>query len=243
MTEPIGPMLKIKDKATAFEVERLLQLAQMKIVSDRLDWSSIQPYIERIIANNLLYLVGRESGPVLQIENCGLLGDGLSVTTSPPSGSPGYCLTLTNTSTSGSSLINLDNAATTFWDILGTDYCWYVTSDGHATFPGISFGSAVGKTISSDSITIDTNISHVEVDTEGGASTDDLDYILGGSDDGQLLILRSTDDSRDISVTNAGNIVPASSPRVLDNVRDKLLLIRDSDSSRWCEIAFSSNGT
>jgi lipopolysaccharide export system protein LptA len=63
--------------------------------------------------------------------------------------------------------------------------------------PTTRFISAVGQ------LTITS--SHQKVDTAGGAASDDLDNIAGGTRDGQIVILRPANSSRDVTVRhNAG---------------------------------------
>lgn len=80
----------------------------------------------------------------------------------------------------------------------------------------------------------------VVVDTEGLASTDDLDTLVAGFI-GQQVTLRSVTNSRVITVKdNTGNIqLAGSADRVLDNTRDTVTLMFDGSS--WNEMAFASN--
>lgn len=95
-------------------------------------------------------------------------------------------------------------------------------------------------TISSGVITA-THTYH-RVETEGTAATDDLDTITAGKD-GQLLILRSSFLSRDPTLKHGtGNLALAGGADfTLANEEDKIMLIYDSDVSKWCEISRSTN--
>lgn len=76
------------------------------------------------------------------------------------------------------------------------------------------------------------------LDTEGAASTDDLDTISGGGD-GDVLILRTASSGRDVTVKNGtGNIV-LKSDFTLATASDKIMLIYDPSISggSWVELA------
>ena len=74
------------------------------------------------------------------------------------------------------------------------------------------------------------------MDTQGGAATDDLDTINGGSD-GDLLILSTLDNARDVVVKhNTGNILlSGAADRTLSNVNKRLVLLYDSTAAAWVE--------
>jgi hypothetical protein len=90
-------------------------------------------------------------------------------------------------------------------------------------------------TIASGAITV-TNSGHA-IETEGGAGTDDLDTINGGSD-GDILFLRAASSSRDVNVINGGNINVVSSPRTLTTTRGLIQLRYDGSLSEWIEVSF-----
>lgn len=95
-------------------------------------------------------------------------------------------------------------------------------------------------TIASGEITVAS--AYHRVDTEGAAATDDLVTINGGTTVGQILVLQSVNDARDVTVKNAtGNIFLAGTDFVLSNILDKLFLIF-STGNQWHEIARSNNG-
>lgn len=86
-------------------------------------------------------------------------------------------------------------------------------------------------TIASGSIT-PTGVFHT-VDTEAASATDDLDTISGGTD-GQRLILRTEDSSRDVVLTNSGNIVtPGAFPFTLSSTSLPASMIYDGELSKW----------
>ena len=67
--------------------------------------------------------------------------------------------------------------------------------------------SAVATEIASGEITVGcwTGVRAVAVDTEGAASTDTLDTINGGFE-GQIVVIHTVDDARDVTVASGGNI-------------------------------------
>jgi hypothetical protein len=78
------------------------------------------------------------------------------------------------------------------------------------------------------------------VDTEGDASSDDLDTINGGTE-GDILILRANNDGRTVVVKNfTGNILVAGSDCSLDSVYDVLVLT--FVGAVWVQICRANNG-
>lgn len=82
-------------------------------------------------------------------------------------------------------------------------------------------GSATALTIATGVVTLTNNSSSYVLDTEGAASTDDLDTISGGQD-GQVIWLNTANSSRDITITSGvGNIVnPTGLNITLSNTND-----------------------
>ena len=97
-------------------------------------------------------------------------------------------------------------------------------------------GSRSTLSISSGAITV-TNSWHL-VDTEGGASTDNLDTINGGTS-GRVLILSTVSSARAVIVTEAGNIYCGGNSITLDSVDRVLMFVYNSGSSKW-DLAGSS---
>lgn len=93
-------------------------------------------------------------------------------------------------------------------------------------------------TIATGAVTI--TASHHRVDTEGAVPADDLDTINGGSG-GVVLIIQNTDDARMVTVKHGtGNIyLDGGADKVLDNVRDRLMLI--GSGSTWLQLAYANN--
>jgi len=87
-------------------------------------------------------------------------------------------------------------------------------------------------TISSGAITV-TGVYHT-IDTESDASSDDLVTINGGAD-GQILILRTENDARDVTLKTTGNIdLPADVTLATSN--DVIYLIYDGAKSKWVQV-------
>lgn len=86
-------------------------------------------------------------------------------------------------------------------------------------------GSTTALTIATGAITITNNSSSYVVDTEGSASTDDLDTISGGQD-GQIIFINIANNSRDITLrSGVGNIVnPTGLNITLGNTNDIAVL-------------------
>lgn len=82
---------------------------------------------------------------------------------------------------------------------------------------------------------------YMVIDTEGGAATDDLDTISGGSD-GDILILRSTNNARDITIKHGiGNIIlkPLGQDVLLDFENDRIVLQYKQSIGNWEEVSRS----
>lgn len=108
-------------------------------------------------------------------------------------------------------------------------------------------GSATSLTIATGAVTLTNNSSSYTIDTEGSASTDDLDTINGGQD-GQIIYLRSTADARNIVLKhNTGNIWNpqnnnASTRDVtLDLTTDFAILRYSANNAKWIIISSSFN--
>lgn len=99
-----------------------------------------------------------------------------------------------------------------------------------------NIGTASSLTISGGSITASS--SFLVVDTEGAASADDLDNITGGVE-GDVVVIRSLDASRVVTVRDSVGNIRSNGDRVLDSPRDTLLLV--FDGSNWLELSFSNN--
>lgn len=98
-------------------------------------------------------------------------------------------------------------------------------------------------TIASGAITAAS--SWMQIDTEGAASTDNLDTISGG-EDGAEIILRTISSSRDVVVRHlgggTGNIrLSGATDYTLPNTSSTLTLLYDSGLSLWVETARSAN--
>lgn len=111
------------------------------------------------------------------------------------------------------------------------------TFTARQTIDIFNLGAFNTATIATGAITFAA--SYMRVDTEGAAASDDLDTISGGSD-GDILILRSTLNSRDVNITSAGNIV--CNLTVLNNVGDRITLIYDGILTAWYCVGTADGG-
>lgn len=93
--------------------------------------------------------------------------------------------------------------------------------------------------ISSGIITVTKTI--CSVDTEGGASTDDLITINGGYE-GLIIAIRAYNSSRTIVIKETGNILSGGSKIELDDVNKYVLLIYDDGLSKWIVMGGSGGG-
>lgn len=142
----------------------------------------------------------------------------------------------------GHELILRYRLSDTKWELLNPAVTGVPTITGNNSFSGNN--TFTGKvlypddgelTIASGAITV-TGVNHT-VDTEGDAASDDLDTINGGAD-GQILILSTENSSRDVVVTQAGNIATGGAANItLGNVNDELMLKYDSAQSKWLVLA------
>lgn len=102
---------------------------------------------------------------------------------------------------------------------------------------GVSVGSETNVTISDGEIT--PTGQYVRVETEGGASTDNLDTINASSfPDGSIFILRAGSSIRTVVVTENGNL-RLNGNFSLDHSRDTITLMKDG--SIFYEISRSDN--
>lgn len=81
-------------------------------------------------------------------------------------------------------------------------------------------------------------INYVFVDTEGGAATDDLDSIFGGVTN-TLLLLRSTHNDRDVTLTN-GTSLEIGANFTLNDTSDTILLLC-KETNVWLQVTRTSN--
>jgi len=129
----------------------------------------------------------------------------------------------------------------------GTDFnvLQYAPQTGDITYAGdvtlqadLSFPDAGELTIASGVIT-PTGVNHT-VDTESNAASDDLDTITAG-DNGQLLILRTENDARDVVIKHGtGNIqTPAGQDITISDTQHSIFLQYDTALSAWTVLSYS----
>ncbi len=104
-------------------------------------------------------------------------------------------------------------------------------------FGRLNLGPAEPLTIVAGAITI-TRSFH-KVDTQFGASSDDLDFILGGNE-GDVLILRPTNSSHDVKLRDGVGNLKLDSTYTMTTDTDTITLIYNG--LFWLEVARSKNG-
>jgi hypothetical protein len=82
--------------------------------------------------------------------------------------------------------------------------------------------------------------SYHKVDTEGGAATDNLDTINGGTD-GDVIILRTANVARDVTIKNGTGNLRTAGDFTLDFLEDRIMLQYDGDLMVWVEVSRSNN--
>lgn len=103
--------------------------------------------------------------------------------------------------------------------------------------PPVAGADAV-YTIASDAITIQNTDIVMRLDTEASAATDDLSTISGGVSR-QIIIIRSTSVSRDITVKDGVGNIRSNGDFVLSHPEDRMTLIYDG--TNWCELSRADN--
>jgi len=87
---------------------------------------------------------------------------------------------------------------------------------------------------------ITTTKSYHWVDTEGAAAADNLDIINGGTD-GQILVLRTVDSGRDVTLRDAVGNLQIAGNFTLATRSDRITLLYDGDLALWVELSRSTN--
>jgi hypothetical protein len=159
--------------------------------------------------------------------------EGLGVVTIDPDGSETIDGQSTKLLTPGQSALIITDGITWF-SLFFAD----VTASGNNTFSGnttftgnVLYPDDGELTIAAGVITV-TGVYHT-VDTEGDAPTDDLVTINGGSD-GQILILRTENDSRDVVIKTTGNIATGGVNDItLGNSNTQIVLQYDTAKTKW----------
>jgi len=120
----------------------------------------------------------------------------------------------------------------------------YLDITGNLLITGIYRSPTTELTISGGQVTVTRNNHTLE--TEGGASTDDLDGMAGGAD-GMLVTLSTANGARDVTVKDATGSnqfdLSTAGNFTMDTVFDTLFVVyRSTGTSRvWIEISRSSN--
>jgi hypothetical protein len=108
-----------------------------------------------------------------------------------------------------------------------------------------SYGAGASATIASGVIT--ATRSYMIVDTEGAAASDDLDSVSGGSD-GDMLVLRTANSGRDVTVKHSAGAggtgtfrLNGQTDKVLSSTSDILMCMRVG--GLWVQFGYGDNAT
>lgn len=117
-----------------------------------------------------------------------------------------------------------------------------IVSDVSTDTPASRLILTPGATLTINSGAVTVTHSNHPIDTEGSASSDDLDTINGGTD-GMVIVLRTTNSSRDVVVKHGtGNILLDSlTDKTLSDLADRIVLIYRSATAKWHQFSFSNN--
>lgn len=96
-------------------------------------------------------------------------------------------------------------------------------------------------TIASGAITVSGSMKH-NVDTEGDASTDDLDTINGGYAD-YILILSPANSARTVVIKDGTGNIRCAGDFTMDHSNDYIMLYYDDFDNFWYELSRSDNAT
>ena len=109
---------------------------------------------------------------------------------------------------------------------------------GGSVIPGVfNLGSQAELTISGGVVTI-TKTYH-SIDTEADAATDDLDTISGGTD-GDILILRTNNSGRDVTVKDGTGNIDINGDYLMSNIGFTITLLYNGALANWTELARSN---
>lgn len=102
----------------------------------------------------------------------------------------------------------------------------------------IGYGVGPTRTIAAGSIII-ADFSFYRVANEAAAATDDLDTILGGSYDGQMLILAAASSTQDVVLKDQTGNLRLTGDFTLTHSQDRISLMWDG--AAWCELSRADN--
>jgi hypothetical protein len=114
-------------------------------------------------------------------------------------------------------------------------------ANGFQTAPGALILPTGGTlTIATGVVTVDNTASRYSLETEGGAATDDLTSITGGTA-GQIIVLRDSNSAHDVTIKNAGTLYLAAADFVMSDIFQVIVLICTTAPSTWLEICRSND--
>jgi len=130
--------------------------------------------------------------------------------------------------------IYIDYSSNAFFESNSTNY---ITNDLASIDNASEITTSV--TIASGVVTAQRNTRFLSVDTEAAAASDNLDTINGGYA-GQIIVVKTQIDSRDVTCTSSGNLrLSVGSTVVLGNTLDTLTLM--FNGGQWMQIGASDN--
>jgi hypothetical protein len=103
----------------------------------------------------------------------------------------------------------------------------------------VRFNTVENLTIAAGVATGTGAAGRVNIDTQGGAVSDDLDSLVGYQD-GDLVVIRCTSAARVVTVKNNSNFL-IGSDFILNSTRD-VLLVLNIGTDQWIQISRSSGG-
>jgi hypothetical protein len=123
------------------------------------------------------------------------------------------------------------------------DFASYQSTSNTNIFNHNSYPNNDFKVILSDAITIkNAASSHIVIDTEGGAVSDNLSTIQAETKDGRIIYIRTNNNARDVTVKhNIGNILLENGADVLLNhTADTLCFRWNETNSKWTQLSFAN---
>lgn len=179
---------------------------------------------------------GTGAGTALEIENDGtgrgltVQQDGIAIAVliDQNAAAVGLSVDMAATDEAGIQITHAGGTESLANDIRGTDGRWAIRNDGRARFGRFGMTEA-SHIISGGSIVLGVG-GLLVVDTEGSASTDNLDTITttGGSPFvvGDIIVIRAQNDARTVVITESGNFKLIGGANVtLDNTGDLAMFI------------------
>lgn len=114
-----------------------------------------------------------------------------------------------------------------------------VVTTGGVTLAGKLILGAEGTDTIAAGVIVYSNARMI-IDTESAAASDDLDTINGGTD-GEFLIIRQANSSRDVTFKDGSGNLSLAGDYTPGNINGLLTLVFSSSNATWYELSRSSN--